>query len=117
MTPTSLLGSQVRNANRSQVTSPSASLRTLVQPVQIPAKNAKGRLSSNANQAGAFLPSGRVSISLKLVKGTRHRLGCFSQRCQCFEATFRIFVRPESVFRFFNTKAGVGIPQRALTIS
>jgi hypothetical protein len=44
--------------------------RTDVQPVQIPAKKARGLVSSNANQKGGFLPSGNVSFSLKLVNGT-----------------------------------------------
>jgi hypothetical protein len=38
------------------VVSPSLTFRTDVQPVQIPAKKARGLVSSNANQTGGFLP-------------------------------------------------------------
>src|SRR4030088_3055082 len=47
---TSLFGSVVRNAKMSFVVSPSFTFRTEVQRVQMPAKNANGRVSSKANQ-------------------------------------------------------------------
>ena len=50
MAPTSAFGSVVRNAKMSLVVSPSLTLRTDVQLVQMPAKQARGRVSSNANQ-------------------------------------------------------------------
>ena len=65
------LGLRLSKANTWQVTWPSLAFLTLV---QMPAKAARGRLSSRANQIGTFLPSGVVSYSLKDVKGTR--LGC-----------------------------------------
>ena len=54
MAPTSVFGSVVRNANRSLVVSPSLAFRTDVQLVQMPAKQARGRLSSRANQMSPF---------------------------------------------------------------
>ena len=56
------------------VVSPSLTLRTDVQRVQMPAKKASGRLSSSANQTGGREPSGRASFSEKLVNGTTQRL-------------------------------------------
>src|SRR5450755_1785612 len=50
--PTSAFGSVVRNAKMSLVVSPSLTFRTDVQLVQMPAKNASGRLSSRANHTG-----------------------------------------------------------------
>src|SRR3712207_2512839 len=98
MAATVLLASVVRKPNRSQVTSPSFSFLTQVQFVQIPAKKSNGRLSSAANQTGTFLPSGVVSYSEKLVKGTTHRFSTPSQRRQCGELALRILVTPGSHF-------------------
>jgi len=50
MAPTSAFGSFVRNAKMSLVVSPSLTFRTDVQLVQMPAKQARGRPSSSANQ-------------------------------------------------------------------
>src|SRR6201991_1245877 len=50
MAPTSAFGSVVRNAKRSLVVSPPLTLRTDVQLVQMPAKQARGRVASSANQ-------------------------------------------------------------------
>jgi hypothetical protein len=61
MAPTSRFGSVVRKAKRSLVVSPSLTLRTEVQRVQMPAKQTSGRLSSKANQTGGRVPSGRTS--------------------------------------------------------
>ena len=93
--PTSEFGSVVRNAKMSAVTSPSFAFRTLVQLVHSPAKHSSGRLSSEANQTGTFLPS-MVSYSENDVNGTRQRLSGPSQRFQCALATFLMFVVPLS---------------------
>jgi hypothetical protein len=42
--------------------------------VQIPAKNASGRLSSSANHTGRWDPSASASFSEKLVKDTSRRI-------------------------------------------
>ena len=78
--PTSRFGSVVRNANSSHATSPSATFRVHVQPVQMPAKKASGRLSSKANHTGTLRPSGSLVGSLKEVNGTMQRLAGPSQR-------------------------------------
>src|SRR5471032_1587064 len=93
---TTAFGSVVRKANRSFVVSPSFIFRTEVQRVQMPAKNASGRLSSKANHKGGREPSGRTSFSEKLVKGTMQRLSTPSQRCQCLEFRLLMFVVPMS---------------------
>jgi hypothetical protein len=80
--PTNLFGSVVRNAKRSFVVSPSLTLRTEVQRAQMPAKNARGRVSSGANQIGGREPLGRTSFSEKLVNGTRQRDSVRSYRRQ-----------------------------------
>jgi hypothetical protein len=73
--PTSAFGSVVRNPKRSAVTGPSLTFRVDVHcDTQIPAKNASGLLSSNANQAGGRFPFGCSSGSAKLVQGTTQRL-------------------------------------------
>src|SRR5205807_2774144 len=89
--PTSAFGSQVRNAKMSEVTSPSFALRTLVQFVQSPAKQVSGRLSSEANQTAAFVPS-TVSYSENDVKGTRQRCSGTSHRFQWALSTLRMLV-------------------------
>jgi hypothetical protein len=55
------------------VVSPSLTFRTEVQRVQMPAMNAKGRVSLRANRIGGREPSGSTSFSEKLVNGTRQR--------------------------------------------
>jgi hypothetical protein len=55
-------------------------LRREVQHVQMPAKNASGRVSSKANQTEGCVPSGSSSFSEKLVKRATHRLSIPSQR-------------------------------------
>jgi hypothetical protein len=52
------------------------------QRVQIPAKKASGRLSSNANQTGGREPSGIGSFSENDVNGTTQRLSTPSHRRQ-----------------------------------
>jgi hypothetical protein len=51
---TSAFGAVVRNPNKSAVTSPSLIFRTDVHLAHIPAKQARGRTSSNANQIGCI---------------------------------------------------------------
>ena len=92
-------------------------LPTEVQRVQMPAKNASGRLSSKANQTGGRVPSGRASFSEKLVKGTTQRFSMPSQRRQCGDLTLRTLVTPGSDFLPFSAKAGEGMPQRAMVSS
>ena len=82
----------------------------------MPANTARGLLSSRANQVGTFMPS-IVSYSLKLVTGTRQRCSGPSQRRQCGDFTFRMFVTPGSVLRPSKTNCGDGIPQRAIASS
>jgi hypothetical protein len=96
--PTSLFGSVVRKAKMSFVVSPSLTFRTDAQRVQMPAKNAKGRVSSKANQTGGWEPSGSTSFSEKLVKGTPQRFSIPSQRRQCGDVTLRTLVTPGSDF-------------------
>src|ERR1700730_17332131 len=116
--PTTLFGAVVRNANRSFVVSPSFTFRTEVQRVQMPAKNASGRVSSNANQTGGRVPSGRASFSEKLVNGTTQRVSLpKSQRRQCGDVTLRILVTPGSQFLPFSAKMGEGMPHRAIVSS
>src|SRR5580658_5233081 len=113
MGATTPFGSVGRKANRSFSVSPSLTLRTDLQRVQIPAKNASGRLSSSANQTGGCEPSGNASFSENEVKGTTQRESTPSQRRQCGDATLRTFVTPESELRPLSATAGDGIPQRA----
>jgi hypothetical protein len=80
-------------------------------------KNARGRVSSKADQTGGRLPSGKTSFSEKLVKGMTYRFSTPSQRRQCGEETLRILVTPESLFRRFSAKMGEGIPHRAIVSS
>src|SRR5215208_1493666 len=95
MALTSAFGSVVRKANRSASTSPSFILRTdFHPPTQIPAKNASGRSSSNANHTGGREPSGCGSGSLNDVKGTTHRFSGASQRRQCGDLVLRTLVDP-----------------------
>src|SRR3546814_1117744 len=117
ISPTSRLGSVVRNPNRSHVTSPSFSFRTDVHVVQIPAKKASGRASDKANHTGGREPSGITSFSEKLVNGTTHRLSTPSQRRQCGDDVFLTLVTPASVLLFVKTKLGEGMPQRAMARS
>src|SRR3954469_8437833 len=99
MAPTSAFGSVVRKAYRSASTSPSFTLRTdFHPPTQIPAKNASGRSSASANQAGGRFTAGRGAGSLNDVNGTTHLLSEPSQRRQCAVFVLRTLVTPGSVF-------------------
>src|SRR5580704_6043453 len=87
---TSAFASVVRNAYRSLVVSPSLTFRTEVQLVQMPAKQARGRVSSSANQMSP--PSGLLN-SLKLLNGTTQRFSTPSHRVQCLLLTLRMTTR------------------------
>src|ERR1700730_10812119 len=93
MAPTSAFGSVVRDANMSLVVSPSLTFRTDVQFVQMPAKQARGRVSSSANQMS---PPSALLNSLKEFIGTTQRFSTPSQRVQCLDFTLRMLVVPES---------------------
>src|SRR3978361_470855 len=73
--------------------SPSLTFRMDVQLVQMPAKQARGRVSSSANQMS---PPSALLNSLKLLNGTTQRFPAASQRVQCFDFTLRILVVPPS---------------------
>src|ERR1700730_15451856 len=117
MVPTSLFGSVVRKPKISFVVSPSFTFRTEVQFVHSPAKQARGRVSSNANHTGGFLPSGSASFSLKLVNGTTQRCSLPSQRRQCGDLTLRMLVTPVSALRVLRAAFGDGMPHRAIVSS
>src|SRR3954463_11140439 len=77
----------------SLVVSPSLTFRTDVQLVQMPAKQASGRLSPSANHMS---PPSALLNSLKLLNGTTQRFSTSSQRVQCLLFTLRILVVPPS---------------------
>src|SRR5277367_7167096 len=111
------LGSVVKKPKRSFVVSPSLTFRTDVHRVQMPAKKASRRLSSNANHTGGREPSGKTSFSAKLVKGTMQRHSKPSHRRQWGDLTLRMLVTPGSVFLPAMAKVGDGMPQRAMASS
>src|SRR6202521_1063939 len=77
----------------SLVVSPSLTFRTDVQLVQMPAKQARGRDSSSANQMS---PPSALLNSLKELNGTTQRFSAPSQRVQCLLFTLRMLVVPAS---------------------
>src|SRR5580692_11327507 len=89
------------------VVSPSLTFRTDVQLVQMPAKQARGRLSSSANQMSA--PSALLN-SLNELNGTTQRLSTPSQRVQCLLLTLRILVVPPSGSIRSNSLKSTGLP-------
>src|SRR4030088_1962666 len=93
MAPTSTFGSVVRNAYRSLVVSPSLTFRTEVQLVQMPAKQASGRVSSKANQMS---PPSALLNSLNELNGTTQRFSTASHLVQCLLFTLRMLVVPPS---------------------
>src|ERR1700749_1273249 len=93
MAPTSAFGSVVRNAKRSLVVSPSLTFRTDVQLVQMPTKQARGRVSSSANQMS---PPSTLLNSLNELNGTTQRFSTPSHLVQCLLLTLRMLVVPES---------------------
>src|ERR1700752_3964023 len=107
MAPTSAFGSVVRNAYRSLVVSPSLTFRTDVQLVQMPAKHARGRVSSSANQMS---PPSALLNSLNELKGTTHRFSMPSHRVQCLLFTLRMLVVPPSGSIRSNSLKSTGLP-------
>src|SRR5436305_1415744 len=107
MAPTSTFGSVVRNAYRSLVVSPSLTFRTEVQLVQMPAKQASGRVSSTANQMS---PPSDLLNSLNELNGTTQRCSGPSQRDQCLLFTLRMLVVPESGSIRSNSLKSTGLP-------
>src|ERR1700692_4853163 len=107
MAPTSAFGSVVKNAYRSLVDSPSFTFRTDVQLVQIPAKQASGRVSSSANQMS---PPSALLNSLNELKGTTHRFSTLSHLVQCLLFTLRMLdVPPSGSIRSSSLKS-TGLP-------
>src|ERR1700694_2835750 len=107
MAPTSAFGSVVRKAKMSLVVSPSLTLRTDVQLVQMPAKQARGRVSSKANQMS---PPSALLNSLKELNGTTQRLWAPSHRVQCLLFTLRMLVVPPSGSIRSNCLKSTGLP-------
>src|ERR1700755_1613186 len=91
----------------SLVVSPSLTLRTDVQFVQRPAKQARGRVSSSANQISP--PSGLLN-SLNELNGTTQRFSTPIQRVQCLLFTFRMLVVPPSGSILSNSLKSTGLP-------
>src|SRR6201992_349686 len=77
----------------SLLVSPSLTFRTDVQLVQMPAKQASGRVSSSANQIS---PPSALLNSLKLLNGTTQRCSGPSHLVQCLDLTLRMLVVPPS---------------------
>src|SRR3984957_13540103 len=73
--------------------SPSLTFRTDVQLVQMPAKQARGRSSSSANQIS---PPSALLNSLKELNGTTQRFSAPSHLVQCLLFTLRMLVVPPS---------------------
>src|SRR6202011_1934337 len=91
----------------SLVVSPSLTFRTEVQFVQMPAKQASGRVSSNANQMS---PPSALLNSLKELNGTTQRFSTPSQRVQCLLFTLRMLVVPPSGSIRSNSLKSTGLP-------
>src|ERR1700729_3471463 len=91
----------------SLVVSPSLTLRTEVQLVQMPAKQARGRVSSSANQIS---PPSALLNSLNELNGTTQRFSTPSQRVQCLLFTLRILVVPLAGSMRSNSLKSVGLP-------
>src|SRR5580704_731388 len=77
----------------SLVVSPSLTFRTDVQLVQMPAKQARGRVSSRANQMS---PPSALLNSLNELNGTTQRFSTPSHLIQCLLFTLRMLVAPPS---------------------
>src|ERR1700736_5769706 len=107
MAPTSVLGSVVRNAKMSLLVSPSFTFRTDVQLVQMPAKQASGRVSSSANQMS---PPSALLNSLNELNGTTQRFSTPSHRAQCLLFTLRMLVVPESGSIRSSSLKSTGLP-------
>src|SRR3981189_1638934 len=107
MAPTSTFGSVVRNAYRSLVVSPSLTFRTEVQLVQMPAKQASGRLSSSANQMS---PPSALLNSLNELNWTTQRCPGPSHLVQCLDFTLRMLVVPPSGSIRSSSLKSIGLP-------
>src|SRR5260221_14066735 len=101
------VGDRVRWGATSLVVSPSLTLRTDIQLVQMPAKQARGRLSSRANQMS---PPSALLNSLKELNGTTQRLSAPSHRVQCLLFTLRMLVVPPSGSIWSNCLKSTGLP-------
>src|SRR5450631_42581 len=91
----------------SLVVSPSLTFRTEVQLVQMPAKHARGRLSSSANQLS---PPSALLNSLNELNGTTQRCSGSSHRVQCLLLTLRMLVVPPSGSIRSNSLKSTGLP-------
>src|ERR1700726_4506516 len=87
--------------------SPSLTLRTDVQLVQMPAKQARGRDSSRANQMS---PPSALLNSLNELNGTTQRFSTPSHRVQCLLVTLRMLVVPPSGSIRSNSLKSTGLP-------
>src|SRR5215218_8986088 len=86
---------------------PSLELPDDVQFVQMPAKQARGRLSSSANQMS---PPSALLNSLKELNGTTQRFSMPSHPVQCLDFTVRMLVVPESCSIRSNSLKSTGLP-------
>src|SRR5712672_3006813 len=91
----------------SLVVSPSLTFRTEVQLVQMPAKQARGRVSSSANQMS---PPSTLLNSLKELNGTTQRFSTPSHIVQCLLFTLRMLVVPPSGSIRSNSLKSTGLP-------
>src|SRR5450432_166926 len=89
------------------VVSPSLTFRTDVQLVQIPAKQARGRVSSSANHMS---PPSALLNSLNELNGTTQRFSVPNHLVQCLLLTLRIFVVPPSGSIRSNSLKSTGVP-------
>src|SRR4030088_256477 len=104
---TSAFASVVRNEKMSLVVSPSLTFRTDVQLVQMPAKQARGRVSSSANQMS---PPSALLNSLKELSGTTQRFSGPSHLVQCLLFTLRMLVVPPSGSSRSSSLKSTGLP-------
>src|ERR1700680_3043555 len=91
----------------SLVVSPSLTFRTEVQLVQMPAKQARGRVSSSANHIS---PPSALLNSLKELNGTTQRFSGPSHLVQCLLLTLRMFVVPPSGSNRSNSLKSTDFP-------
>src|SRR5712672_1082080 len=91
----------------SLVVSPSLTFRTDVQLVQMPAKQARGRVSSSANQIS---PPSVLLNSLNELNGTTQRFSTPSHRIQCLLFTLRMLVVPPSGSILSSSLKSTGLP-------
>src|ERR1700730_8710667 len=91
----------------SLVVSRSLAFRTEVQFVQMPAKQARGRVSSSANQIS---PPSVLLNSLNELNGTTRRFSVPSHRVQCLLFTLRMLVVPPSGSILSNSLKSTVLP-------